>query len=159
MKVWLAALCLLGCDCEVLAQTKAEPKYVIVSFNPAQSNSALPPEYFYTIEFGSAVLRVKYVDSQTSTAKPSDFAGTGLHYHSATSNPDLSQVPGVGVPIRACTFDKERDHSGDLVIAHQVTGEPCMARVGDKLQFEPSPNGPTLFTYVNFEILTEKVKR
>jgi hypothetical protein len=138
---------------------KPEPQYVITSFAAVPHKNSLPPDYFYVIEFGNAVLRVKYSDSQTTTAKPGDFPGTGLHYHSAISNPDLSQIPAVGTPIRTCTFNKERDHAGDLIIAHQVTDEPCMARLGDKLRFEPSPNGPNLFTYVAFEIMSEKIKQ
>jgi hypothetical protein len=140
-------------------KNRTEPKYIITAFNPVPSKGTLPPEYLYTIEFGNTVLRVKYVDSQTTTAKPGDFPGSGLHRHDALYNPDLSQVPNAGVPIRACTFNKERDHDGDLVIAHQSSDEPCMARIGDRLMFEPSPNGPALFTYVGFEILSEKTKR
>jgi len=146
----------------ILAQSnrpKPEPQYVITSFAAVPSENSLPPEYFYTIEFGNAVLRVRYSDSQTTTAKPGDFPGTGLHYHSAISDPDLTQIPAVGTPIHSCIFDKERDHAGDLRIAHQVTDQPCMARLGDKLRFEPSPNGPSLFTYVAFEIMSEKIKR
>jgi hypothetical protein len=141
--------------------TAKETLYVIKEHTVVPSKSSIPPEDFYIIEYGTTVLKVKYTDSQTSSAKPgdSDFFGAGLHYHDALSNPDLSQVPNAGVPIRACTFNKQRDHSGDLVIAHQATDEPCMARIGDRLLFEPSPNGPTLFTYVAFDVVSEKTKR
>jgi hypothetical protein len=135
-----------------------EQKYVIKEHTVVPSKERLPPQDFYTIEYGATVLKVKYAESQTSSAEPGDFPGSGLHRHDALNNPDLSQVPNVGVPIRACTMNKERDHDGDLVIAHQSTDEPCMARIGDKLQFEPSPNGPAVFTYVAFDILSEKVK-
>jgi V8-like Glu-specific endopeptidase len=112
-------------------------------------------EELYTVVHGVENLKVKYSESQTSSAKPGDFPGSGLHLHSSYSNPDLSQVPSAGVPIRACLFDKNRDKDGDLVIAVQPTPEPCMARIGNVLRYEPSPNGPALFTYVTFEISSE----
>lgn len=148
--------------CLAFGQSKPTAKeafYVIKEHTVVPSKGSFPPEDFYIIEYGTTVLKVKYTDSQTSSAKPGDFPGSGLHRHDALSNPDLSQVPNAGVPIRACTFNKERDHSGDLIIAHQATDEPCMARIGNTLQFEPSPNGPTLFTYVAFDILSEKVRK
>ena len=109
----------------------------------------------YTVVHGVENLKVRYSESQTSSAKPGDFPGSGLHLHSSHSNPDLSQVPSAGAPIRTCLFNKNRDKDGDLVIAVQPTPEPCMARIGNVLRYEPSPNGPTLFTYVTFEILSE----
>jgi hypothetical protein len=138
------------------AQAAKQPtaKYVIKQHTVVPSKG-LPPEDFYTIEYGSVVFKVKYHGSQTSSAKPGDFPGSGLHWHNQF-NPDVSQVPDVGVPIRACTFNKDRDTDGDLVIAHQSTDAPCMARIGNTLQYEPSPNGPVLFTYVAFDILSEK---
>ena len=169
MKIALSILAILCSASAAFGQSKPtrkespkkqnEPKYVITHHTVVPSkDGALPSEDFYVIEYGSTVLKVKYAESQTSSAKPGDSAGSGLHVHLAYRNPDVSQVPEVGVPIRACTFDKDRDHAGDLVIAHQSTDEPCMARVGDRLMYEPSPNGPALFTYVAFDILSEKMK-
>ena len=88
----------------------------------------------YTLTYGPEILKVKYSESQTNSAKPGDFPGTGLHLHSWYSNPDLSQVPPAGTKVRACLMNPERDKDGDLVIAKQPTSEPCMARVGDTLQ-------------------------
>jgi hypothetical protein len=137
---------------------RAETKYVITAFDVIPTKGPTPNEYVYTVEFGNTVLKAKYSGSQTTTAKPGDFPGSGLHTHNAFTNPDLSQIPNAGVPIRACTLDKERDHDGDLVIAHQSSDEPCMVRIGGLLRYEPSPNGPALFTFVNFDIVSEKVK-
>lgn len=114
----------------------------------------LPAQY---VVYGADVLNVKYSSSQISSAKPDDFPGTGLHRHSYYSNPDLSQVPPAGVPIRACLMDKDRDTDGDLIIAVQPTPAPCMARIGDTLQYEPSPNAGN-FTYVDFDIISERVR-
>jgi hypothetical protein len=138
-------------------KNQTEPKYIITQHTVVPSKGALPPEDLYLIEYGPAILRVKYAESQTSSRKPGDPLGSGLHQHFAYQNPDLSQVPNVGVPIRACTFDKDRDHDGGLIIAHQSSDEPCMARVGDRLQFEPRPNAGD-FEYVAFDILSEKLK-
>jgi hypothetical protein len=134
-------------------------EHTVVPSKTVPAKGRLPNEDFYIIEYGVTELRVKYAESQTSSASPGDVPGSGLHRHDALYNPDLSQVPNAGVPIRACTLRKDRDHDGDLVIAHQATDEPCMARIGDVLRFEPSPNGPTLFTYVSFDIVSEKIRK
>jgi|SRR5579859_139776 len=124
---------------------------------PAQGTGNFRDE-LYTVVHGAETLKVRYSESQTSSAKPGDFPGSGLHLHSLYSNPDLSQVPSAGVPIRACLFNKNRDKDGDLVIAVQPTPESCMARIGNVLRYEPSPNGPALFTYVTLEILSEETE-
>lgn len=93
---------------------------------PAEDSGNFPGE-LYTIVHGTETLKVRYSESQTSSAKPGDFPGSGLHLHISYSNPDLSQVPLVGVPTRACLFNKNRDKDGDLVIAVQPTPEPCIA--------------------------------
>jgi len=139
-----------------LPKSQPEANYVITQHTVVESKGALPSEYLYVIEYGPTFLKVKYAESQTSSAKPGDSLGSGLDQHFAYRNPDVSQVPNVGVPIRACTFNKDRDHDGDLVIAIQSSDEPCMARIGDTLHFLPRPNGD--FTYVNFDMLSEKIK-
>jgi Trypsin-like peptidase domain len=110
----------------------------------------------YTVTHGAEILQVKYSSSQTSSAKPGDFPGSGLHPHFSYLDPDLSQIPAVGVAIRECLMSKNRDRHGDLVIDTQPTPQPCMARVGSVLQYEPSPNAGD-FTYVAFDILTERI--
>lgn len=74
--------------------------------------------------------------------------------HSSYSNPDLSQIPAAGVAIRACLMSEDRTEDGGPIIATQPTPAPCMARIGNKLQYEPSPNAGNS-TYVGFDILAE----
>jgi hypothetical protein len=112
----------------------------------------------YTVRYASDVLKVKYSESQTTSAKPGDPIGSGLHRHDYSSNPDVSQVPQVGVPIRRCDLSKDKMPDGGPIIAHQPTPEPCMVQIGDNLQYEPSPNGPEFFTYVNFDIVSERAQ-
>jgi hypothetical protein len=120
-------------------------------------------EYNYTVRHGRTIMKVTYSESQTSTAKPGDFPGSGLHYHSRSGvyphGPDLSQVPEVGRPINQCVLSKTPDHDGDPVITIQPTPEPCMMQNGNTLHYEPSPNGPVVFTYVNFDIVSERMEK
>jgi hypothetical protein len=105
-------------------------------------------EYNYTVRHGRAIMKVTYSESQTSTAKPGDFPGTGLHYHLRNgvypNGPDLSQVPEVGRSIHQCVLSKTPDHDGDPVIAMQPTPEPCMMQNGNTLHYEISPNWPSV---------------
>jgi hypothetical protein len=107
-------------------------------------------------------MKVTYSESQTSTAKTGDFPGSGLHYHLRNgvypNGPDLSQVPEVGRSIHQCVLSKTPDHDGDPVIAVQPTPEPCMMQNGNTLHYEISPNGPAFFTYVNFDIVSERLE-
>ncbi len=78
-------------------------------------------EYNYTITYGGTTLKVQYAESQTSTAKPGDLAGSNLHWHERYQNPNLTQMPQLGVAIRACEMDTEYpDNEGHPVIAHQL---------------------------------------
>lgn len=119
--------------------------------------------YDYTVRHGRAIMKVTYSDSQTSTAKPGDVPGTGLHYHSRNGvyphGPDLSQVPEVGRAINQCVLSKTPDPDGDPVIAIQPTPEPCMMQNGNTLHYSLAPNGPVLFTYVNFDIVSERMEK
>lgn len=133
-------------------------QYVITAHTVIPANDADVTADEYTISYGTEILKVRYSHSQTNSARNGDPLGAGLHSHSRYSNPDLSQVPPAGVPIRACLMDENRDKDGDLVIAQQPTPEPCMARIGDSLQYEPSPNGPILFTFVSFDIVSESAR-
>jgi hypothetical protein len=118
--------------------------------------------YEYTVRHGRVIMKVTYSDSQTSTAKPGDSPGTGLHRHSRDGvypyGPDLSQVPEVGLRIKQCVLSKTPDHAGDRVIAIQPTPEPCMMQNGNTLHYAPSPNEAT-FTYVNFDIVSERMEK
>jgi serine/threonine protein kinase len=135
--------------------TSSQDTYVITAHTsvPAGSYSNLRDE-LYTIVHGAETLKVRYSNSQTSSARPGDFPGTGLHMHSSYSNPDLSQIPAAGVAIRACLMSKDRTEDGGPIIDTQPTPAPCMARIGNVLQYEPSPNAGN-FTYVAFDILAE----
>ena len=132
-----------------------DKQYVIRTHTVIPASDGEPAADEYTISYDVEILKVRYSQSQTSSAKKGDTPGSGLHWHTRYSTPDLSQVPPVGVPIRACLMNEARDKDGDLVIAEQATSEPCMARIGNSLRYEPSPNGPTLFAFVSFEILSE----
>ena len=146
------------------AEERSEDIYVITAHTVIQLKpvylggylqTGLPTqEDDYTVQYGADVLKVKYQSSQTSSAKPGDFPGAGLHEHS-TRDPDLTQVPPAGVPIRACIMSKDRDSEGGPIIAEQPTPAPCMARIGDELQYEPAPNSGD-FTYVVFDIISER---
>jgi hypothetical protein len=111
----------------------------------------------YTVTYGADVLKVKYASSQTTTAKPGDPPGKGLHPHFYYSDPDLSQVPQVGVSIRRCELSTIATYDGSPSIAVQSTPDPCMIQLGDTLRYEPSPNAGN-FTYVNFDVLSEMVR-
>jgi S1-C subfamily serine protease len=136
-----------------------EPKtsqetYVVTEHNavPKDDGTGLQDE-IYTIVHGTNILKVRYAESQTNTAKPGESLGAELHLHSSYPNPDLSQIPEPGVIIRPCLMEK--DSHGDPTIAKQPTPEPCMTRFGGILHYELSPNGPVVFTFVNFDILSE----
>lgn len=154
MKLFLIAL-VASASAGAIGQSKpreaAPAPYVIVSHTG----------YNYTVRHGRVTMKVTYSESQTSTAKPGDFPGTGLHRHSKDGvypyGPDLSQVPEVGLQIRQCTLSKTPDHDGDPVIAIQTTPEPCMMQNGNTLHYEPTPNTGA-FTYVNFDIVSEQLK-
>jgi hypothetical protein len=118
--------------------------------------------YDYTVRHGQVIMKVTYSESQTSTAKPGDALGKGLHRHSRDGSypngPDLSQVPEVGVRINQCLLSKKTDHDGDPVIAIQPTPDPCITQNGNTLHYEMSPNTAT-FTYVNFDIISEGMEK
>lgn len=141
----------------------------LAAFGQSNPKSPLNPyvivahtEYNYTVRHGRTTLKISYSDSQTSSAKPGDFPGTGLHYHSRNGTypqgPDLSQAPEVGLRINQCVLSITPDRDGDPVIAIQPTPEPCMMQNGNTLRYEISPNVAT-FTYINFDILSEQMDK
>jgi hypothetical protein len=119
-------------------------------------------EYNFTVRHGRTIMKVTYSESQTSTAKPGDFPGSGLHYHSRNGayprGPDLSQVPQVGRLINQCILSKTPDPDGDPVIAVQPTPEPCMTQNGNTLHYSLAPNAAA-FAYVNFDIVSERLEK
>jgi hypothetical protein len=136
----------------------SEDNYVITAHTVTENGS----ENDYTVTYGKVVLKVRYAESQTSSAKPGDTPGSGLHPHSAggtyPANADLSQIPLLGTPIRRCLLSKDVMHDGSPIIAVQPTPVPCIYNNGQTLQYLPEPNGPSLFTYVSFEIISERVR-
>ena len=89
--------------------------------------------------------------------------GKDLHLHFRyrvwPQEPDVSQVPHIGVPIRACEMDTNYPGSVEHpAIAIQSVAAPCMSRDGDTLHYSIAPNGGIqMFEYVNFDILSETV--
>jgi hypothetical protein len=164
LTVVVALVTIVGChnSKERIEDTYMVTAHTVVQLKPVylggQLQTGIPTqEDGYTVAYGADILKVKYASSQTSSAKPGDFPGTGLHEHRNDSDPDLSQVPQVGVPIRRCKLSKDVMRDGSPIIATQPTSEPCMIQIGDTLRYEPSPNAGN-FTYVNFDILSEKTR-
>jgi hypothetical protein len=141
-----------------LASGQAQPRQVTLTPYMIVAHTG----YDYVVHHGRVIMKVDYSESQTSTAKPGDFPGTGLHLHTRQGvyphGPDLSQVPEVGSLISQCILSKTPDSDGDPIIAIQPTPEPCMIQNGNTLHYELSPNGPSLFTYVNFDIVSERME-
>ena len=129
----------------------AAPSYVLTGHRVEHDGIQ---EDYYTVTFNNEVMTVRYHDSQTNTAKPGDPPGSGIHQHIYYHDPDLSQVPALGVPIRQCALSKSP--AGLPAIAVQPLPDPCMAKIGDKLQYEPQPNSASL-DYVVFSVLSEKI--
>ena len=150
MKTVIVVAVLL-CGLMIGQQSRQPTSYVIVAHKG----------YDYTVRHGRALMKVTYAESQTSSAKRGDPPGTGLHLHMRNGEyphgPDLSQVPEVGVSVRQCLMSTP-DKDGDPVIAIQPTPDPCMTQNGNMLRYEPSPNGPSVFTYVNFDITSERLE-
>ncbi len=141
------------------------PTYMITAHTIVHDDSKNSQFDNYVIVYGSEVLRVQYAESQISTVKPGASKleqvapGKNLHRHtrygSWPQEPDVSQVPHIGVAIRACQMDtKYPDSDGHPVIAIQSVSAPCMSRDGDTLHYSIAPNGGIkMFEYVNFDIL------
>jgi hypothetical protein len=164
LTVVVALVMIVGChnSKERIEDTYMVTAHTVVQLKPVylggQLQTGIPTqEDDYIVAYGADIIKVKYASSQTSSAKPGDFPGTGLHEHRNDSDPDLSQVPHVGVPIRRCKLSKDVMRDGSPIIATQPTSEPCMIQIGDTLRYEPSPNAGN-FTYVNFDILSEKTR-
>ena len=142
-----------------------QPTYIITAHTVAHDNSTNSQLDNYIIVYGSEVLKVQYSESQISTVKPGASRleqvapGKNLHLHFRygvwPQEPDVSQVPQVGAPIRACEMDtKYPDNDGHPVIAIQSVSAPCMSRNGDTLHYSLAPNGGVrMWEYVNFDIL------
>ena len=60
------------------------------------------------------------------------------------------------MPILQCLLSEEKDVDENTMHDSQPTPAPCMIVIGNNLQYEPAPNGPVHFTYVAFEIISER---
>ena len=154
------------------AKQSTEPTYMITTHKVVHDEHTNSQRDNYIIIYGSEVLTVQYSDSQISTVKPGaselELPAPGenllLHiwYGSYPQGPDVSQVPHIGVPIRACEMDtKYPKKDGHPVIAVQSVPASCMSRDGDTLHYSIAPNnkGIKMYEYVNFDILSETIKR
>ena len=123
-----------------------QPTYMITAHTVVHDDGTNSQLDNYVIVYGSEVLKVQYAESQISTVKPGASKleqvapGKNLHLHtrlwSWPQEPDVSQVPQIGVPIRACEMDtKYPDNDGHPVIAIQSVSAPCMSRNGDTLHY------------------------
>lgn len=156
------------------AQLSGKPKqstesmYVITEHTVIYDDNTNAQLDNYVISYESEVLIVQYAESQISTLKPGASEleqlapGKNLLLHARYGawpyQPDVSQVPPVGVPIRACEMDTEHPslNEGHPVIALQSVAAPCISRDGDTLHLSIAPNGGTkMWEYVNFDILEE----
>ena len=153
------------------SKPSTEPTYVITAHTVVYDKDTNSQLDNYVIVYASEVLKVQYAESQIGTVKSGASQleivapGKNLHSHHRygryPNEPDLTQVPPVGVPIRACEMDtKYPDSDGHLVVAIQSVTLPCMARSGDTLHYLPAPNDKiNLYDYVNFDILSEKTTK
>jgi hypothetical protein len=92
-----------------------QPTYMITAHTIVHDDGTNSQLDNYVIVYGSEVLRVQYAESQISTVKPGASLleqvapGKNLHWHARygrwPQEPDVSQVPQVGVAIRACEID------------------------------------------------------
>ena len=131
-----------------------QPTYMITAHTvvPDDSGIVTIQRNNYVIVHGSEVLRVQY----DSSLNCSSCDAPGMHGWFDTEGPDLSQVPQVGVPIRAC--EMEAAHPGLLMARPQSVSAPCMVRYlsSNWLIFVLAPNGGIkMDDYVEFEILGE----
>jgi hypothetical protein len=148
---------------------RSDEAYVITAHTVVHDDSTNSRLDNYVIVHGSEVLKVQYAESQVSTVKPGasllelPIQGKDLHLHFRyrvwPQEPDVSQVPHIGVPIRACEMDTNYPGSVEHpAIAIQLVAAPCMSRDGDTLHYSIAPNGGIqMFEYVNFDILSETV--
>jgi hypothetical protein len=158
------ALFAVGCSSVTRPPQPREDVFVITAHSIVEAKVdaqgvLTPQEDDYTVTVGNDVMKVKYAESQTSTAKPGDFPGSGLHFHQAYHDPDLSQIPQVGTPILKCILDtKNPMHDGSLAIAVQPTPDSCMTQNGDTLHYALHPNSEVDFSYVNFDVISERAR-
>lgn len=127
-------------------------KHTNVLINERDYDYGNRQEDLYSITYGPELLTVRYSSSQTSSESPGNPPHRELQPHDRHFNPDLSQIPSLGTAINACLV--RSDPNFGTVITRQPTPAPCIARIGNILQFEPSPNSGD-FTDVVFEILSE----
>ena len=120
-----------------------EPIYVITAHTVGVSKRTHLDVDFYSITYGSLVLKLEFDKSVYS------------QYYQLNSN--VSQMPQVGAPIRACKMTTDfPGFEGRPFVAAQSTNDPCIARNGDILQYNVAPNGGKHgYECATFDILEE----
>ena len=142
-----------------------QPTYMITAHTVVHDDSTIQRDN-YVIVYGSEVLRVQYADSQISNAKPGASQleheeDIQIHawYSSGPFGPDLSEVPQVGVAIRACEMEMDAAYPGGYrMAAIQSVSAPCMVRYGNTntLIYVLAPNGGVkMYDQVAFDISEE----
>ncbi len=151
------------------AKEQSDEAYVITAHAVVHDENTNSQLDNYVIVHGPEILKVQYAESQISTVKQgaslleSPIQGKDLHLHFRyrvwPQEPDVSQVPNIGVPIRTCEMDTNYPGSVEHpAVAIQSVAAPCMSRDGDTLHYSVAPNGGIkMFEYVNFDILSETV--
>lgn len=87
--------------------------YVITTHDSVPQKDFLPNAEVYTIEHGAEILKVTYSMSQTHSGKQGEFEPTGIHLHFSERDPDLSQIPPLGMKIHACLMTKVFGRTSD----------------------------------------------
>ncbi|MGB8801386.1 MAG: trypsin-like peptidase domain-containing protein [Candidatus Acidiferrales bacterium] len=149
---------------------RSDEAYVITAHTVVHDENTNSQLDNYVIVHGSEILKVQYAESQTSTVKQGaslpefPIQGKDLHLHFRyrvwPQEPDVSQVPHIGVPIRACEMDTNYPGSVEHPwIAIQSVAAPCMSRNGDTLHYAVAPNDASfkMYEYVDFDILSDSV--
>jgi hypothetical protein len=172
LAVIFAVVLLAKAQTPLKLKPSTEPAYVITAHTVIYDKDTNSQLHNYVIVYASEVLKVQYAESQIGTVKADASqlerlapGENNLHLHHRYGRyphqPDLTQVPPVGVPIRACEMDTQHPGGdGHPVVAIQSVSSPCISRSGDTLHYLPAPNDKiNLYDYVNFDILSEKTTK
>jgi len=158
MKRISVLLFVLTASLAAVGQASQTKPYVITGFRPVQIDGL--KRYEYTVKHGNVTLKVLYRESQVGISKDEWDANVKsggknlptVHFYYDRDQGDISQVPELGTSLSACVLSHLSN--GEKSIAIQPTPQPCMDQRSDSLTYLPFPNGPRLFDYVKFEIVS-----